>query len=78
MWTKLRTACIAIMVASVSVSAEAAAGERWDLTELYASAGAWSQSYAHARADVASLDRYKGTLGSGAEAMFTALAAISD
>ena len=81
MWTELRTACIAIMVASISLSAEAAqaaAGERWDLTELYATAGAWSQSYEHARADVASLDRYKGTLASGAEAMFTALAAISD
>lgn len=81
MCNKLRKACLAIMAASVSSSvgaAQATAGERWDLTELYATAQAWSQSYQHARREVASLDGYKGTLGNSAEAICTALAAISD
>ena len=49
----------------------------WDLTDLYATPEAWSASYARTRAAAEKLDRYKGTLGTSASAMFTALDAIS-
>ena len=69
---------MAASLASPAAAAQGAASERWDLTALYATPQAWSQSYQRARTDVASLERFKGTLDSSAEAIFAALAAISD
>ncbi len=61
-----------------SAAAQVAPGQRWDLAQLYASSQAWSQCYQRAKVDVASLDRYSGTLGKSVEAMLTALVAVSD
>ncbi len=51
---------------------------RWDLRDLYPTVEAWSQAYERARTAVEGLDRYKGTLGTSAEAMLAALGAMSD
>jgi oligoendopeptidase F len=61
-----------------NLSRAADASAQWDLTALYATPQAWTAAYERMRSTVATLDRYKGTIGTGAESMFTALAAISD
>jgi oligoendopeptidase F len=49
----------------------------WNLGDLYATPEAWTASYAKTKAAVESLDKYKGSLGTSANAMFEALDAIS-
>jgi oligoendopeptidase F len=49
----------------------------WDLTDLYPGADAWSEVYAKTKAAADKLERYRGTLGRDAAAMFSALDAIS-
>ncbi len=49
----------------------------WDLHDLYASPQAWQASYEQVRAQAQTLDRFKGTLGRSADALYTALDAIS-
>lgn len=66
----------AIGLIGTAVGAEI--GARWDLRDLYPTPKAWSDSHDRARAAVDTLDRHKGSLGSGADAMLAALAAISD
>jgi oligoendopeptidase F len=71
---------IQVVLAVLAVHAAASATElpeRWDLRDLYPTPQAWSDSYQRTRATIAALDRYQGTLGGGAQAMYTALAAIS-
>jgi oligoendopeptidase F len=63
--------------ASNPVSAPAAAGSMWDLSDLYPSAQAWSDSLARTRTAAEALEAYKGSLGDSATAMLTALDAIS-
>ena len=50
----------------------------WDLSDLYQSPEAWTQAHDKLKVTVDTLDRYKGTLGRSAQAMLTALSAISD
>ncbi len=49
----------------------------WDLTDLYATPEAWTAAYENTKAAADKLESYKGTLGGSADAMFTALDAIS-
>ncbi len=63
--------------AGAPASAEEAAIPARDLSELYPSADAWKAELARLNELVAGLDKYKGTLGNGADALFTALDAIS-
>jgi oligoendopeptidase F len=49
----------------------------WDLGDLYPSADSWSEVYAKTKAAADKLERYRGTLGSNAAAMFSALDTIS-
>ncbi len=49
----------------------------WDLADLYKTPEAWRAEYDRMKAEVAKLDRFKGTLGKSARAMFEALDAIS-
>jgi oligoendopeptidase F len=49
----------------------------WDLTHLYKTPEAWRSEYDRVKAEVAKLDRFKGTLGKSARAMFEALDAMS-
>jgi len=76
-----RRACMAMVFASVAATSTVHATDapaQWNLGDLYATSQAWSDAYQRARTAVASLDRYKGTLGTTAEAMLKGLAAISD
>lgn len=78
---QLRRACATLLFAAVSASGAvraADAGAQWDLTELYATPQAWSDAYQRTRSAVSTLDRYKATLGTSADAMLAALASISD
>jgi len=59
-------------------AAAAAPAVDWDLTDLYATPQAWTDSYAKTRAAAEKLAAYKGTLGKSADAMAKALVAISD
>ena len=56
----------------------AESGAQWNLRDIYSTPEAWITSHDRSRVAIASLDRYKGTLGTSAETMLTALAAISD
>lgn len=49
----------------------------WDLHELYASPQAWQASYDQVKAQAQTLDRFKGTLGRSADALYNALDTIS-
>ncbi|HEY6452722.1 MAG TPA: M3 family oligoendopeptidase [Steroidobacteraceae bacterium] len=49
----------------------------WDLSDLYATPATWSEAYARTQAAAQKLDGYRGTLGNGASAMFSALESIS-
>lgn len=72
-------AAVGVGVTATAGAARAAeTAAQWDLTDLYSTPQAWTDSYQRQRTVVAALDRYKGTLETSAESMFTALAAISD
>ena len=49
----------------------------WDLTDLYPTPDVWLAQYDRMRSEAQQLENYKGTLGSSAEAMLTALDAIA-
>ena len=49
----------------------------WDLSDLYSTPAAWSESYAKTRTAAEKLHTYKGTLGTSAGSMFSTLDAIS-
>ena len=49
----------------------------WDLSDLYPTPDAWLAQYDRMRSEAQGLKNYKGTLGSSAEAMLTALDAIA-
>src|SRR5882672_460398 len=49
----------------------------WDLSDLYPTQDAWSAEYDHMRGEAQGLENYKGTLGSSAAAMLTALDALA-
>lgn len=49
----------------------------WDLGDLYATPEAWNEAFEKTKTTAEKLDGYRGTLGSSADAMFTALDAIS-
>ena len=53
-------------------------GAQWNLAEIYPSPEAWASAYERIDAQVASLTRYKGTLGGSPAALLEAMAAISD
>jgi oligoendopeptidase F len=57
--------------------AEVAVPTMWDLTDLYATPEAWTAAYESAKTAADKLQSYQGTLGAGADAMFTALDAVS-
>jgi oligoendopeptidase F len=50
----------------------------WDLGDLYPSVEAWSATYGTTKQQADQLDHFKGTLGSDARSLFTALSTISD
>ncbi len=52
-------------------------GSMWDLADLYPTPEAWSASYGKTKASAEKLDGFKGTLGTSANAMFSALDATS-
>jgi oligoendopeptidase F len=66
------------VMALTDTAAGAEIGPQWDLRDISATPKAWSDSYDRSRAAVATLDRYKGTLGTSADTMLAALVAISD
>jgi oligoendopeptidase F len=76
-------ACCALAAASLATGAARAAdaGEdaasMWDLSDLYATPAEWSAAYQRVKAQAMELDRFQGTLGRDAHALFGALAAIS-
>ena len=49
----------------------------WDLSDLYRTPQDWNAAYERTRAGAAGLERYRGTLGQDATALFGALSAIS-
>jgi oligoendopeptidase F len=81
-------AALAIVAPALAAAADAPAAvapvasisdhTMWDLTDLYATAKAWDESYARTRAAADQLGAYKGTLGKSAGALAKALVAISD
>lgn len=88
-WSGLGTLALVILMPqsvgtraqSVQAATEPAAPDNsiatmWDLGDLYPTPEAWSASYAKTAEAAAMLDRYKGTLGTSASAMFSALDAI--
>ena len=80
--TLARCALVAAgLAAAVARAAGAGAGAEvasmWDLSDLYATPGDWSAAYERVKAQALELDRFQGTLGRDAQALFGALAAIS-
>jgi oligoendopeptidase F len=49
----------------------------WDLGDLYATPQAWTAAYERDKAAAEQLESYRGTLGNSADALFTALDAMS-
>ncbi len=79
----LSTAALAAMANSgaafaVSQANAAATGAQWDLTDLYPSDSAWEAKRKELVAQIPKLTGYKGTLGTSAASLRTALQAISD
>lgn len=50
----------------------------WDLSDLYPSDQAWTAGRGRLKAEIDTLDKYKGTLGRSAKDMLAALSAFSD
>jgi len=71
----LATLCVAFPV--IATTADDSVPTMWDLSDLYATPEAWSAAYEQDKAAAAKLDSYRGTLGNSADAMFSALDAIS-
>ena len=69
---------LAVVPAAWAAPAAAAPASSWDLTDLYATPQAWNDSYARTQAAADTLGAYRGTLSGSADAMYKALAAISD
>jgi oligoendopeptidase F len=73
---------IALAVTALPLAVPGATGDdsvptMWDLSDLFATTEAWTHGFEQTRAAAEKLDAYRGTLGNGADAMFTALDAIS-
>jgi len=64
-------------VPAMTVAAQIDPANVWDLSDLYATAEAWTQAHDSAKAAAERLETHKGTLGRGAGAMAAALDAIS-
>ncbi len=72
------TACSALTGSTlIAAAADTSVPLMWDLSDIYASPQAWSESYERTKAAAQQLDRYRGTLGTDADSMFAALDAIS-
>ena len=63
--------------ATQSSGSEAVPETMWNLGDLYPTLEAWAASFGKTKAAIENLDRYKGSLGTSASAMFQALDAIS-
>ena len=80
----LMTFSSAAIAAAASKAADPAEADRsnpayvWDLSDLYPSPEAWTAAQQKAKAQVETLEKYKGTLGNSAKAMLEAFAAFSD
>jgi len=77
----LQRLCEVLVLATLGVANPARAADapaQWDLSDLYATPPAWTDAYGRLRTTVDTLDRYRGSLGTSAESMLTALVAISD
>ena len=60
-----------------SLAQSASTAQMWDLSDLYPSAAAWDQAVARTRSATDQFASYQGTLGRSADAMYSALDAIS-
>ena len=69
---------LVLMSALPATVAAADSGAQWNLRDIYSTPEAWLASYDRTRVAIGTLDRSKGTLGTSAETMLTALSAISD
>jgi oligoendopeptidase F len=76
-WSLIALALAALPMAVYPSATADSIATMWDLTDLYASPAAWNDSFAKTQAAAGNLDSYKGTLGAGATALFSALDAIS-
>src|SRR5579871_2064426 len=63
--------------AAIAAATSEPGSSTWDLSDLYPSPQAWSESFARTKAAAEKLDDYRGSLGSSADALFKALDAIS-
>jgi oligoendopeptidase F len=78
-WTVLVLSALGpFCLPAASAAADQDVSLNWDLGDLYPGVEAWNAAYAKARAQVEKLDRFKGSLGNGADDMLKALSAISD
>jgi len=68
---------MALPLAVPGATGDDAMSTMWDLSDLYATPEAWNEAFAKTKTTAEKLDGYRGTLGSSADAMFTALDAIS-
>lgn len=66
----------AVACAAMGASAQAAP-LTWNLSDLYADVDAWAAAEREGRAAAATLERFKGTLGRDAGAMYRALSTVS-
>ncbi|MEJ0007355.1 MAG: hypothetical protein WDM77_13570 [Steroidobacteraceae bacterium] len=66
-----------MLLGVVPCAASAQTATMWDLSDLYATPAAWSASYARTQLAAKALGHYRGTLGSSADTLFTALDAMS-
>ena len=73
---------IALGMMSLPLALPGATGDEaiptmWDLGDLYAMPEAWSEAFDKTKTAAEKLDSFRGTLGNSADAMFTALDALS-
>jgi oligoendopeptidase F len=61
-----------------AATGQAATRDMWDLRDLFPTPEAWANAYMRADSQAQGLERFRGTLGRSADALLTALAAISD
>jgi oligoendopeptidase F len=67
----------ALAVPSFAADAPPSAAPDWAIGDLYATPDAWTASCDKVKAQLASLDKYKGTLGRSAASMLEAFSALS-
>ncbi|HEY0106592.1 MAG TPA: M3 family oligoendopeptidase [Rhizomicrobium sp.] len=72
------TACGALPALADPPAAPVDPAYMWDLSDLYPTAQAWTAEHDRVKATLQGFDKYKGTLGGGADGMFAALVAFSD